>query len=441
MTTEKTDANLRLLVISYLHLPDTCGGAAIFSDLCMDLAKRGMDVTVRSAVPHYPEWTDKSGKNSLRVARSVENGVKVERFGLFIPRNPRSMIQRLLYEGTFFLSLCRTLLSDRKKFDCVMALCPLGGSVAYAGLLKIFHGFPVYLNVQDLPADAAAASGMNRMSLGKSLLKNVQATLFNFGDVWSSISPVMVERLETIRRRNQPIFFVPNWLHEGIAKEIQRLPSKIGRAPSNPIKLLYAGNIGMKQGLLDFCQELAKTPAPFEFRIHGNGGAAGEVESWVESSGDRRFSFGPILSEEKFVQALHDTDVFVITEKSGSGASFFPSKTVPGMASGSVIMAVSDPDSPLGREVREQNLGPFLTWDQINEVGNVVASIPCRSEDFATWQRNSLKRSNHFNRESILDSVESNLRKLASRSPVTAQVESSSLPAVDSTTVPENLGV
>jgi colanic acid biosynthesis glycosyl transferase WcaI len=411
MMTHPDDRALRLLVISHLFAPDVCGGASVFSDMCYGLAQRNIDVTVRCGYPYYPEWNDKSGHNGVRIERGLDKGVHVERYGMFIPSNPRSTWQRALYEGSFFLSLCRSFVRSA-QFDFVIVFCPLAGSVAYAALHKLIHGKSLWLNVQDLPADAAAASRIVAGKTAQKLLQGVQRWLFNRADLWSSISPVMVERLEQLRDRQQTVMFLPNWLHLSIAEQIQACPSKAGRTPKQPVRLLYAGNIGSKQGLLQFCKNLGTTTAPFRFQIHGDGGAASEVHQWLTSTGDSRFSVGPVLDEAAFVDALHQTDFFVITEKPESGASFFPSKTVPGLASGTPILAICDPVSPLGREMRAYNVGPWFPWSRCSEVGDFLGSIGGREQDFVLWQQNAIRRSESFVRETCLDFVETTLHRL-----------------------------
>jgi colanic acid biosynthesis glycosyl transferase WcaI len=390
------------LVVSHLFLPDSCGGAPIFSDLCYGLAGRGIDVTVRCAYPYYPEWKDKSGRNGVRIERSREGGLSIERYGLYIPRNPRALGQRFLYEASFFLSICRSLFRN-EQFDAVLVFCPLAGSVAFASLYKRLHRRPLCLNVQDLPADAASAGGLVAAGWIKRLLRGVQKVLFNGADVWRSISPVMVERLELLRDRRQPVHLIPDWLHPTLAEEIGRLPSKLGRPPGRPVRLLYSGNIGTKQGLLDLCKALHASPDPFSFRIHGDGGSAAEVADWVSACGDRRFTFGPLVSEPEFVRALHDADLFVITEKAGSGASFFPSKTIPAMSAGTPILAVSSPDSPLGREMLGQRIGPWFAWEQCREIGGLLGSLEASPHEFHRWQHSAQQRSAFFDRERCLD--------------------------------------
>jgi glycosyltransferase involved in cell wall biosynthesis len=411
MIPSNSNRPLRLLVVPDKYAPDLCGGGAVYTDMCRGLASRGFDVTVRCPYPFYPEWTDKSGKNGLRVERTVLDGVKVERFGFFIPRNPTSIKQRLWLDLSLFLSLSRSLFA-RNGFDAVIAFCPHSGGLAFAALYTLLTGRPLWLNVQDIPADGASAGGMSKGGLLKQVLVQIQRLLLNQAEMWSSISPAMIARLEEIRLREQPILFVPNWPHLSIVEQIEGLATKVGRRPLDPVRLLYAGNIGTKQGLLDFCKNLQKSPVPFEFHIHGDGGVAPQVREWIDACGDRRFSFGPILDEPEFARALHAADFFVITEKPGSGASFFPSKMAPGMLSATPILAVSDPHSPLGLEVRNYNVGPWFSWQESSTVPAFLASMQARGEEFALWQSNAVRRSHYYDRERCLDLIESVLNEL-----------------------------
>ncbi len=407
------DEKPRLLIVVNVFHPDRGGGGAIFTDLARGLAERGFDVTVRCAYPYYPEWKDKSGKNGWAIERSEEEGVHVERYGIFIPARPNSLIQRMVYEASFFFSLLRSL--HRGRFDMVMVFCPLVGAVGFATLNKWIHRKPLWLNVQDLSADAAAASGMARGKAVRALFRGIQQGLFNQAQVWSSISPVMIERLQAVRRKGQPILYLPNWLNASMADALQQQPGKDAGTPHDPVRLLYAGNIGGKQDLLRFCETLHASPAPFLFRIHGDGGHAEAMRTWVEQTQDARFSFGPFLDEPAFAEALHDTDFFVITEKSGSGGSFIPCKMIPGMASGSAILAISDADSPLGKEMNTEHPGPWFSWDTLDAVPRMLESIREHPAQFSAWQANARRRAGFHERNRVLHRFETAIRAILAR--------------------------
>lgn len=401
----------RLLMVTNVFHPDRGGGGAIFSDLAYGLAARGFDVTVRCAYPYYPEWRDKSGRNGLRIQRCDEQGVHVERHGIYIPRRPNSLFERLLYEGSFALSLMRSL-GRGGGFDAVMVFCPLAGAVAFGVLNRWIWRKPMWLNVQDLSADAAAASGIAKGRSVIRLLKGVQDFLFNQAHVWSTISPVMQRRLEAIRWHGQPVHYMPNWLNQSMADAIVAHPHQGPPPPGQPMRLLYAGNIGAKQDLLRFCKVLQESDAPFIFRIHGDGGGAPAIREWIAQVADARFHFGPFMEEPEFAQAMSETDLFVITEKSGSGGSFIPCKTISGLAAGCAILAVCDAEGPLGEEMREHAPGPWLPWEHASEAPALLRALQADPAPLAQWQTKARERAKFYERNSIIDRFATALRAL-----------------------------
>ena len=406
----------RILVVVNVFHPDRGGGAAVFSDLCFELADRGLDVTVRCAYPYYPEWSDKWEKNGWSIERYEERGVKIERYGLYLPEDPSSLPQRLLYEGSFFLSLLRSL-PRSGDYDAVLVYCPLVGAVAFASAVRMLFDTPVWLNVQDLSAEAARQSGMAGSGLAE-VLASVQRLLFNRADVWSSISPVMLDTLRPLRERDQPLLFLPNWLHASLREAIEALPEKRGRTPETPVKLLYGGNIGEKQGLLRLCRTLAESDAEFALTVHGSGGRAEAVRRWIEEEADERFRFGPFLPEDEFAEVLHETDLFLIPEKPGTGGSFIPSKMIPGMASQTPVLAVCDADSPLGREMREHEPGEWFAWDRTEEIPELLNRLPERADQFVNWQENAIDRATFYDRDHVIDRIERLLRQMAADEPI-----------------------
>lgn len=222
----------------------------------------------------------------------------------------------------------------------------------------------------------------------------------------------MIQRLEFIRRREQPILYLPNWLNASMADRLRERGDKSGRGPHRPVRLLYAGNIGTKQDLLRFCETLHASEAQFAFRIHGDGGHAETIRTWLRQTGDPRLTFGPFLEETGFAAALHETDFFVITEKTGSGGSFIPCKMIPGISSGSPILAVCDGDSPLGREMRNEQPGPWFSWEQLASIPAFLDEAPEKTDPFRRWQENALRRAAFHERDNVIARFEGAIRAI-----------------------------
>lgn len=402
---------MKLLVLVNAFDPDRGGGAAVYSDMCYELAARGNEVTVLAPVPFYPEWKDKCGKNGLRIWRYKDRGVAVHRFGMYIPRNPRSFVQRLLLEASLTLSMLRGLRCAREH-DVIMVYCPQLSNVVVGAVMKRLYSKPVWLNVQDTVANAALGALTNGTGKTMRAMNKVETFLYNQCDVWSTISPVMRENLLAWRRHDQELILVPNWTDKELLRELEhtRAPRT---EPGYPPKLLYAGNIGAKQNLKLFCRKLQESDVYFTFRIFGDGGAADELRSWIERTADQRFSFGPFLDVRSLAEQLAWADFYVVTEKEGAGASFFPSKLVAGMAAGTPILAVCEPVGPLGREMRQSGAGPTFEWNEIDEVPRMLAETSSVSDQWNAWRSNALGRFREYDRNRIIDSIEHRLNLLA----------------------------
>ena len=337
--------------------------------------------------------------NGWHIRESEENGVRVQRFGLYIPSNPNSFLQRLVYEASFFLSLSRRPVRKR-EFDAILVFCPLIGSVAYAGWNARRVGTPLWLNVQDLSAQAAAAGGIVRHT---SLLIKIQNALFRKADLWSTISRPMKDALEQIPGAVKRIRLVPNWMHGSLASFLVGAEARHAVPADRPVRLLYSGNIGGKQNLLAFCQWLAGSDHSFEMRIQGAGGRAGEIRQWIDESEDARFSMGDLTDEKGLADKLAWADAYVITEKPGAGSSFVPSKLIPSMTSGAPILAVCDPEGPLGQEVEEFGVGHLAQWDDRDALEGFFHTVRNDPDTYVSWSSRALERGAFYDRDRGLD--------------------------------------
>lgn len=397
-TSHDTSNAPRVLVVVNVYRPDL-GGGVLFADLCKGLSERGWDVTVRCAYPYYPEWRDKSGQNGWKIRTEDDAGVRVERFGLFIPSNPNSFLQRLVYEASFFLSLMRRPVR-KGAFDAILVFCPLVGAVAYAGWGARRSRTPLWLNVQDLSAQAAAAGGI---ASNTSVLEKIQNALFRRADLWSSISTPMIRALESIPGAPEQVRFVPNWMHDSLAAHLKGAEIRKPIPASRPVRLLYSGNIGGKQDLLAFCTWLASTDHAFEFRIQGAGGRADEIRRWIASTMDDRFSMGDLTDEVGLAGKLAWADAYVITEKPGAGSSFVPSKLIPGMTAAVPILAVCDPEGPLGQEVAEHGAGFMARWNDPSALDRFFGIVRSDPDQYVAWSRQAFERGAYYDRDRGID--------------------------------------
>jgi len=182
-----------------------------------------------------------------------------------------------------------------------------------------------------------------------------------------------------------------------------------------PIRLLYSGNIGGKQDLLTLCRMVHDSDHHVEFVIQGDGSKAAEIKDWLGTVNDSRFIMRGLSDELGLAEALARCHAYVITERSGAGSSFLPSKLIPGMTSGAPILAVCDADGPLGREVISNNVGHRMGWDDPDALNDWFNQIRSNPDTIADWSQASLDRAQFYDREAGIDRCASALQTLMQR--------------------------
>jgi hypothetical protein len=424
---ERRDAGAapRIVVVMPYFLPDRAGSSAMHCDLWFSLAERGFEVTVRCPIPYFPEWRDKSGRNGWRRRTTREHGTTVERFGLFIPSNPNSVMQRMLFEASMFLSMLRNLRGG--GFSAVVAYSPNAACVGYAAVLKLIWRMPMWLHVLDVTSDAAIGTGLVKHRGLTRLFQTIERRLYNRADVWSTISAPMATRLSAIRTRGQPIFLQPNWVEPSLMAAIVRTPPTDVR--TGPCRLLYVGNIGAKQGLLTFCQWLHGSELAFSFSIFGHGARAREVRNWLAAQNDPRFHLGEeFLDDADYARALAAADLYAICEVAGAGAAYFPGKAVVAIQAQTPILAICAEDSALGAEVTEHDLGLRASWDDLTQAAALIGAIRDHDDRLARWRRNCASRAGFYDRAANIERFAERLRTLVSSGDFTARLEEQTVP-------------
>lgn len=398
---------MKITVVTNIYWPDEAGAAAIITDLCEGLVERGFEVTVLTTYPYFPEWRRKRNVPEATVQESFRNGVCIRRHWIYVPKNPSNLFERLLYEISFFLSLLRSLCSVRHA-DALVAFSTMGGQLGFSVLARWLLGCRLWINVQDILGDAMSATKLGSSLAGR-FFGRVQRFIYRRADHLSAISPEMRDRLEELARPNQPVEMVPNWIHSDFQRMIDVGPGRSSIPPQRPWNLVYAGNLGRKQGLDLLCLSLHRSEIDFSMEIWASGGEAHRTRNCFDEAADPRFSFGPILPPAEYIEVLKKADFFVISQRSGIGNSFIPSKLITCIACGTPILAVCDRESPLGNEVRKFNLGGICEWTELDRLEDVLKKM---SENWKDHLKACANRSKDYGHKAGIDRCASLLTEM-----------------------------
>ena len=367
---------MRIIVWGINYAPEVTGIAPCNVALCEFLHQRGHDVEMVTSFAYYPQWEKRPGDRGRLFRTDHINGIRVHRCWHYVPKKV-SAAKRILHEGSFVAtSFLRALLL--KKSDVVVVVSPPLLLGAAAWLLTRVRSNSYHFHVQDLQPDAAV--GLNMLQPGRftRMLYALEAFSYRHARTVSGIGQGMIDAFLRKGVPPEKIALLPNGFDVvGAAR-----PSSVDfRARygwnSDQFLAVYSGNLGVKQGLeiLPAAAALLKNDK-IQIVICGDGARRALLEREIAELQLSNIRLLPLLDDEDYRAMLQTADVCLITQQSGSGNAFLPSKLLPTLAFRRPVISVGDLDSALAAAVAEGKFG-------VNILPNDAAALAQALEGFA----------------------------------------------------------
>jgi colanic acid biosynthesis glycosyl transferase WcaI len=313
-----TPTKPRLLVVTLNFAPELTGIGKFVSEMTAWLDASGTAVRVVCAPPYYPAWIIRPPYSARRYGRERLAGADLWRCPLFVPRQPRAL-SRLLHLASFAISSLPVVLWQALRWrpQHILVIEPplaCAPGVLLAGLLC---GARTWLHVQDFEVDAAFELGLLRSDWLRRSTLSIERWLMRRFDHVSSISPRMVARLQGKGIGASRSAHFPNWVDTAAIQPLAvagALRATLGIEPDVPV-LLYAGNMGEKQGLellIDTarCQYGRRDAL---FLLCGDGACRARLQAAAIDLGNVRFL--PLQPEATFNELLNLADIHLLPQR------------------------------------------------------------------------------------------------------------------------------
>lgn len=400
---------MRIHQITHLFHPDALAGASLYTDMARFFRDRGHDLRVTTTFPYYPALRYEDPRDATRVHQGVFEQIPLRRIGMYLPQK-HSGWRRILPEISFAWRLSRHARFRGWVPDVIITACPMLAQCVALDVLYYRKSVPRLIIVQDLMVDAAFDLGIIRSRLLGWVLKAVERWALRRGSVLSTISPEMGRRLLAHQRR---IMVIPNWIHESLAlnarKALESVPSRAKR------RLVYSGNLGVKQGLPGFIEAFQKVGRGWRLDIYGGGAAVASVKAKVDQCSS--VFLRDLLPEDEYVKNLASASACVITQEARMGANFLPSKLLPSLITGTPILAVCDEGSPLGSEVKSGGFGVVCAPGDKEGLKKILEEWGADEDRMMKLQQAAIAHAAKFNRDTILQRYEQELQLLVAEAP------------------------
>jgi colanic acid biosynthesis glycosyl transferase WcaI len=355
-----TDQNrkMKIIVWGINYAPETAGIPPQTKNLCDYLSQAGHELKVVTGFPYYPSWKKREQDQGVLYRRDEIDGVPVYRCWQYVPRKVTSL-KRMIHEASFVgTSFCRMLFLPTPDVYVVKSPPLLLGTAAW--LLTCFKKAPFVFHVHDLQPDAALGLGM----LKKGMFARILYGLENFAYRKAArVTGISKSILEAFRQKGVPESKIVHYA------DSTRFP-KTGEEPrrgefrrregygEDDFLVIYAGNLGVKQGLEVLLEATALIQNPnIKVVICGDGARREALEEEARKKQLKNFKMLPFQVGEGYRELLIDTDLSVITQLPGSGGFFVPSKLLDTLVYRKPVLSVADSASELYHAVEEGKCG------------------------------------------------------------------------------------
>lgn len=364
----------RVLLIGGNFSPELTGIGKYNGEMISWLSQEGVDCTVITTFPYYPEWKvqQQYRKKSWfyyteKEQQPGKGAVRVYRCPHYVPKKP-SGLKRMVSDLTFFMSaFVQVFLSFfHKKYDVVIAVAP----PFHVGFLALFYkwitGTPMVYHIQDLQIDAAKELGMIRQKGLLNLMFRLESFILKRTDWVSSISYGMIRRIRS--KTDKDVVFFPNWVDmNGLFPLFDRtgLKSQFGFSEDKKL-VLYSGAIGEKQGLENIllaAMELRNED--IQFAICGSGPYKEKLRVMAEDGGLTNISFLPLQPKESFNSFLNAADLHLVLQKANANDLVMPSKLTGILAVGGSALVTAPEGSSLYNYVSTHNIGTLAVPENL----------------------------------------------------------------------------
>jgi hypothetical protein len=359
----------RILIVTELFYPDETSTARILTTIAENLTE-SFEVFVLAGPKSYA--------NDMKFTQLDDYPHEINVQRIWVPAlDKNKLISRCIRLILLSFGLAWRVFVASRRDDIVFSVTNPAPVLVLLAVIKKLKRFSLALLVHDVFPENVVATGVisNKMPLYSSVQKL-------FGWAYGSAEAVVVigsdmatiVARKTEKYRNQ-LVLIENWAETEFVTPIARSESNLSAwGLSDKIVLQYGGNIGRAQGILEFVDSVIPAEnSAVHYVFCGSGALTNELMSKVQ---DRpNFSLKEAYRRSDQRQILGSCDIALILLGPDMYGLGVPSKAYNIMAAGKPILFIGPENSEIYNLVKHNDIGWAFTWDQVDEVGDLINSF------------------------------------------------------------------
>ena len=357
-----------ILIVSNYYPPEKGAAANRIEQLALKLYQKNYKVSVICPLGNYPKgelFPEYKGKFSVTEQR--EN-ITVKRLWIY-PSVSKNLIIRLLSVLSFSLSLFFYLLFKKTPKKIVVQSPPLLLSFISVFVLSLKNK-KIILNVSDLwPLAAIELKALKENSFSHKLSLFFERFIYKKSSVIIGQSDEILTHIKSMFPKKN-CFLYRNFPDHKIS-EIE-LNTDTAIIDKQPIKIFYAGLLGIAQGVFEMCQKIDLNNLNIELHIFGDGAERNQLEALISGQKQQNIFFHGMMDRKDLHETLKYFDVAIVPLKTRIYGSV-PSKIFEYTALGFPILYFGGGEG--GTIVAENNLGWVAEVEDFKELNEKLVEI------------------------------------------------------------------
>jgi colanic acid biosynthesis glycosyl transferase WcaI len=369
---------MRLIVLCPHFDPDTAPTGRVMTRIVEELAGRGHEIHVVTALPWYRRHAVEPGWTGRWSRRDVTPWGTVTRVHPFPGGDKRDLVRRALgFAGFSGLAAIAGIAAGGvgRRVDGVVAMSPPITLGLTGRLVALAHRAPTVFNVQDVFPDAAVRTGAISDRRIVAVAEWLERLTYRSVDAVTVLSDDLAAnvRAKVPSARAGTVHVIPNFVDvdavvPGDRATAYRTVHDLGAGPV----VMYAGNVGFSQSL-ELLLAAARRRPDVTFVVNGEGAARPSLEA--AAAGVTNLRFVDYQPPERLAEVLASADVHVVPLRSGLGDVSVPSKTYSILAAGRPIIAAIDPDTEIPRLLARHGAGLTVPPDDEDAFVQAISEL------------------------------------------------------------------
>ncbi len=296
-----------ILIISNYYPPEKGAAANRIEQLALKLHQNNYKVSVICPLGNYPRgilFPEYKGKFSVTENR---DNITVKRLWIY-PSVSKNIFVRILSVLSFSMSLFFYLLFKKTPEKVVVQSPPLLLSFISVWVLSLKKK-KIILNISDLwPLAAIELKAIRKDSLSHKFSLFLEKYIYQKATLILGQSNEIINHVHSFFP-NKTCYLYRNFPDHKIT-EIELVTNE-----NEPVKIFYAGLLGIAQGVFELCQKIDLRKLNIELHVFGDGAEKNQIEELITDKNELNIFFHGMLERQELHNRLKSFDIALVPLK------------------------------------------------------------------------------------------------------------------------------